>query len=119
MVRFEAQERKAGLRRGGVLFLSDLLAADLELVGRRRFEWCGFDQPFAPGAVLLSKVWADDELTEGQKLQLAGFYSLRSLGVGVALEKSRHWRLRRLAERYGYPGDQEWRLDYDEGLVAA
>ena len=119
IVRFEAEERKAGLRKGGVLFLSDLKSADLVSIGRCRFEWCGFHREFSPAEALIARVWADPDMTEGAKLQLTGFYSLRSLGVGLALERSRDYRLRKLAERFGYPSEASWRLDWEEGLVAA
>jgi hypothetical protein len=119
-VRFEAQERVQALRRGGVLFFSDLLDADTSALARARFRWCGFDREFSTAPALLERVWADEELTEGQKLQLSGFYSLRSLGVGVTLERHRHYRMRKLAERFGYPSDAgAFRLDFDHGLVAA
>jgi hypothetical protein len=120
VVRFEAQERARSLRKSGVLLFSELLDAPTSAIARARFKWCGFDQPFSSSPALLERVWSDDTLTEGQKLQLSGFYALRSLGVGVALDRTRHYRMRRLAERFGYPSDAgAFRLDFEAGLVAA
>jgi hypothetical protein len=118
-VRFEAQERSRSLRRGGVLFLSDLGSADLEAMGKDRFAWCGFDTTFSPSVELFSRVRADAELTEGQKLQLIAFYALGSEGMAVTLERNRFYRLRKLARRFGYPSESSYRLDWDEGLIAA
>jgi hypothetical protein len=119
VVRFEAQERTRPLRAAGLLFLSDLYSVDLDGLGRDRMSWCGFAEAFSPLASLFHRVWSDETLTEGQRLQLAGFYAMGGSGLGITLQRSRLYRLRRLAERFGYPSESSFRLDWDQGLVAA
>lgn len=121
VLRFEAQERARSLSAAGFRRLDDLDGDPVVLdLGRSRFGWCGFDREFHPSAAILSRVWADPDLTEGQRLQLTGFYALRSAGIGVPIERRRLYRLRHLAERFGYPAETAYRLDFDSArLVAA
>ncbi len=119
VVRFEAEERKRSLRAVGISTVTDLEDYRIERLARSRFEWCGFDAEFSGWDILLEKVMGDEELTEGQRIGLVGWYSLNAAGYSVDINRNRSYRFRRLASRYGLPAESEWRLDFDLGLVAA
>jgi len=119
VLRFEAQERKASLRAAGVILLDDLRVEALEVLGRDRFTWCGFGVEFDGFDALVGRVMGDRSIPEGMRVQLVGWYTLAATGRVLGLDRTRDYRLRRLASRFGIPAGSRWRLDLAEGLMAA
>lgn len=119
ILRFEAEERKRGLRAAGVESVRDLEPTILERLGAKRFEWCGFGVEFDSWDSLVARILAADDLTDGTKLRVIGWYSIARTGRGVGLERTLDYRMRKFAGRFGLPSSSRWRLDLDEGLLAA
>jgi len=119
VLRFEAQERVRSIRGAGAITFGDLTAPVLDTLGRSRFAWCGFDVPVSGWDQWLLMTLGNEEITDGTKLQLIGFASLRRSGFDPLMERTRSYRLRKLLMDNGVPAKTEVRLDYDEGLIAA
>jgi hypothetical protein len=123
-VRAETQERRRGLRALGVERWSSVTELDVYRVGRRRFEWAGFDRPVTRFAGAAARLLALPDVTDGQRLQALGALALSELGQWERIgERNRRSRMRALLELAGaFSGvelEQEFRFDYDLGLLAA
>lgn len=121
VLRFEARERQATLRPGGIATVSDLTAARAERLGRERFTWAQFD-----AQMLGNQDWFDRVLGASastyEALMLLGYGEvLRRLGsVGQmfpAMRSDQRWR--KAIRGIGVPASATMRLDYSEGLVMA
>ena len=116
VVRFEAQERRRSLNG---IELAALGEGTVERLGRRRFEWCGFDHRTSTLRGVIDRAMTLDDVGEGTRLQLVGYAALLDAGFGGRLERTRDYRLRRLLEDVGVPAPVDLVLDWDEGLIAA
>ena len=116
VVRFEAQERRRSLNG---IELAALGEGTVERLGRRRFEWCGFDHRTSTLRGVIDRAMMLDDVGEGTRLQLVGYAALLDAGFGGRLERTRDYRLRRLLEDVGVPAPVDLVLDWDEGLIAA
>lgn len=121
IVRFEARERQATLRRAQLRVVRDLEPRSVGELGRRRFEWAGFDaQMFGPEDWFERVINAPG--TPYSKIMVLGYGEvLRHLGaVGKVFTARRSdYRWRRAIRSFGVPAVRTMRLDYLEGLVAA
>ena len=114
VVRFEGQERRRTL---GGLALGALTDNVVDLFGRQRFKWCGFDLPVSTMRGLVLSAMDLEDLGEGMRLQLVGYATLLEHGFAGRLEKNRDYRLRKLLERVGLPAPVTFKLDIDAGLT--
>lgn len=122
VLRFEARERQATLRRSGIATVTDLRElAVVDGLGRSRFGWCGFDVPMVEAEAYWAAILALPGLAERSRWALWGYADLlRRFGsVRSTASRMTDYRWRRLVRSIGVLSDEPMRLDYDEGLVMA
>jgi len=123
VLRFEGRERRRSLRAAGIERLSDLDPVLVDLVGRERFKWCGFDTPMLTDQDFWQHL-LDARMYDRTRLQVYGFAcAQRDLGGISGLFEARRsdYRWRKFLHEFGVltKADQSMRIDYDEGLVMA
>jgi hypothetical protein len=121
-LRFEAVERARGLRGANVRYLPDITEGKVKELAQKRFEWAGFDLEVSKLDEMLARLERLD-LTDGQRLQAAGYLLFNARGTTYQFSKDRRYRNRRIMETLGGWADEHsnrtWRLDFVEGLQAA
>jgi hypothetical protein len=118
VIRFEGQERVATLRRSGIEGFQSLAVEDLDEIARRRWEWCRFGDRVLPVDVVVARIWQEQTWRVDTRLKLIGWVAS---GRPRLSARNTEWRYRSRLAQIGQPAavGEGWRLDFDEGLIAA